>query len=343
MPGAGDAEQAAGGAMRRNANGAITPGALLRFHEQLLLVRRSEERLQALFADGEVPGFIHLSIGQEAVSVGVMSALQREDTIASTHRGHGHAIAKGMALDGFFAELLARDNGVCRGRGGSMHVAEMGVGMLGANGIVGAGPPIALGSALAHRLRKTGQIAVAFFGDGSLAEGVLHETFNIASLWKLPILFVCEANGWSEFSPVNRQIAFDLAAWCSAYGIDYSKVDGNDVVAVADEAAELVASVREGHGPALLECVTSRVRGHFEGDPQHYRPGDEQLGRDPLDVSREYLEQAAVAQGAVAEIVAAVDARVDAAVRAAREGAPAAFAAAQADVYAHNLRAGEAV
>ena len=326
----------------RNANGAFDGAALLCLHEQLLLVRRSEERLQAMFADGEVPGFIHLSIGQEAVSVGVMSALGRADTIASTHRGHGHAIAKGMALDGFSAELLARDNGVCRGRGGSMHVADMSIGMLGANGIVGAGPPIALGSALAHKLRATGQIAVAFFGDGSLAEGVLHETMNIASLWQLPMLFVCEANGWSEFSPVNRQIAFDLAAWCASYGLGYGKVDGNDVLAVADEAAEMAARVRAGGGPALLECTTSRVRGHYEGDAQRYRPADEEHGRDPLAVSAAYLAQAGVAESEVAAVVAGVEARVEAAVAAARTGAPAAFAAARGDVYADNLHGGEA-
>lgn len=328
--------------MVRNANGAVDHGTLLRFHEQLLLVRRCEERLQAMFADGEVPGFIHLSIGQEAVSVGVMNALDREDTIASTHRGHGHAIAKGMALDGFFAELLARDNGVCRGRGGSMHVADMSIGMLGANGIVGAGPPIALGSALAHKLRGTGRIAVAFFGDGSLAEGVLHETLNMASLWQLPILFVCEANGWSEFSPVNRQIAFDLASWCASYGLGYGKVDGNDVLAVADEAAEMAARVRGGGGPALLECTTSRVRGHYEGDAQRYRPADEQRGRDPVVVSQDYMARAGVAESDVSAVVARVEAQVEAAVAAARGGAPAAFAAARGDVYARDVRQGEA-
>ena len=156
--------------------------ALLRYYEQLLTIRRCEERLQRLSAEGEVPGFIHLGIGQEAISVGVMSALGPADTIASTHRGHGHALAKGMPLEGFFAELLARDSGVCRGRGGSMHVADMSVGMLGANGIVGAGLSIATGSALAHKLKKTGAIAVSFFGDGALAEGLLHECANMAAL-----------------------------------------------------------------------------------------------------------------------------------------------------------------
>jgi acetoin:2,6-dichlorophenolindophenol oxidoreductase subunit alpha len=219
---------------------------LLRHYEQLLTVRRCEERLQRLFAEGEVPGFIHLSIGQEAISVGVMSALGPADTIASTHRGHGHALAKGMPLQGFFAELLARDTGVCRGRGGSMHVADMSIGMLGANGIVGAGLSIATGSALAHKLKRSGNIAVSFFGDGALAEGLLHECGNMAALMKLPILFVCEANGWSEFSPTARQIAFDLADWSKAYGLPYRKIDGNDVLAVAGAAEAMAEGVRRG-------------------------------------------------------------------------------------------------
>lgn len=307
--------------------------ALLHFYEQLLLVRRCEERLMTLFADGEVPGFIHLSIGQEAVSVGVMSALGDADTIASTHRGHGHALAKGIPLDGFFAELLARDNGVCRGRGGSMHVADMRIGMLGANGIVGAGLPIALGSALAHHVHGSGHIAVSFFGDGALAEGVLHESVNIAALWKLPILFVCEANGWSEFSPVSRQIGFDLEAWSRSFGLTYRKVDGNDVLAVAEAAQSFVASIRAGDGPCLLECVTSRVRGHYEGDAQKYRSENDQPGSDPLVVAREQLVSDGVAEDRLAHIAQSIDERIDAAIAAARAGAAPTFEDALADVY----------
>lgn len=306
---------------------------LLHHYEQLLLVRRSEERLQTLFADGEVPGFIHLSIGQEAVSVGVMSALGPDDTIGSTHRGHGHAIAKGIPLDRFFAELLARDNGVCRGRGGSMHVADMSVGMLGANGIVGAGLPIALGSALAHRNLRNGNIAVSFFGDGALAEGVLHETFNMASLWKLPILFVCEANGWSEFSPVNQQIAFDLQAWSRSYGIPYHNVDGNDVTKVAEMTQEIVEFIRADGGPALLECVTSRIRGHYEGDAQKYRAADDVPTPEPVAVAHEQLIARGAGEQALAELADRVAAQVEAAVAAARSGPVASFEAALADVY----------
>jgi pyruvate dehydrogenase E1 component alpha subunit len=310
-----------------------TPDQLLHFYEQLLLVRRCEERLSRLFADGEVPGFIHLSIGQEAVSVGVMGSLRPTDTIASTHRGHGHAIAKGIALAGFFAELMGREAGLCRGRGGSMHVADMRIGMLGANGIVGAGVPIALGSALAHRIRKTDHIAVSFFGDGALAEGVLHESFNIAALWKLPILFVCEANGWSEFSPVARQIAFDLQAWTRSYGLPYLAVDGSDVVAVARAAQSTVERIRAGEGPAVLECSTSRVRGHYEGDAQKYRPRDEVHGRDPLEVAREQLIGQGVASAALDALAGRVSSDIDAAVTSARAAAVPAFAAARDDVY----------
>jgi pyruvate dehydrogenase E1 component alpha subunit len=313
--------------------GGSSAEALLRFYEQLLLVRRCEERLMTLFADGEVAGFIHLSIGQEAVSVGVMSALTGKDTIASTHRGHGHAIAKGIPLEGFFAELLGRDNGVCRGRGGSMHVADMSAGMLGANGIVGAGIPIALGSALAHHAQETGRIAVSFFGDGALAEGVLHESVNIAALWKLPILFVCEANGWSEFSPSARQIGFDLESWSRSFALIYRKVDGNDVLAVAEAAQSLVTALRKGSGPALLECVTSRVRGHYEGDAQKYRPADEGAGRDPLDVAREHLAGAGVTAERLSQVAAEIDERIETAIAVARSGPSPTFESALADVY----------
>ncbi len=309
------------------------PEVMLGHYEMLLRVRRCEERLARLFADGEVPGFIHLSIGQEAISAGVMSALGEADTIASTHRGHGHAIAKGMALEGFFAELLAREGGVCRGRGGSMHVADMSVGMLGANGIVGAGVPIALGSALAHKLRKTGGVAVSFFGDGALAEGVLHESANIAALWNLPILFVCEANGWSEFSPANSQIAFDLAGWSAAYGIGHSKVDGNDVVAVAEAAAGIVGELRAGGRPWVLECTTARIRGHFEGDAQRYRPQDEPAQDDPLDVAASRLAEAGVGAQRLAQLAERVEQEIEAAVATARAAPPASFEASFADVY----------
>jgi pyruvate dehydrogenase E1 component alpha subunit len=311
------------------------PARLLDLYRQLLLIRRSEERLSTMFADGEVPGFIHLSIGQEAVSVGVMSALTAEDTIASTHRGHGHAIAKGLPLDGFFSELLARNEGLCRGRGGSMHVADMSVGMLGANGIVGAGLSIALGSALAHKRLGRQAVAVAFFGDGALAEGLVHECFNMAALWRLPLLFVCENNGWSEFQPSSKQIAFKLGDLAPAYSIPHTAVDGNDVAAVAQAAERVVASVRGG-GPAILECLTTRVRGHFEGDAQKYRDPAE-IGalaeRDPVRVTATQLEELGISAAELSQAAETVEHLIAAAVEAARAGSDPDFEAARLDVY----------
>jgi TPP-dependent pyruvate/acetoin dehydrogenase alpha subunit len=314
----------------------IEAASLLELYRGLVLIRRAEERLSALFADGEVPGFIHLSIGQEAVSVGVMSALTANDTIASTHRGHGHAIAKGIPLDGFFAELLAKDEGLCRGRGGSMHVADLSVGMLGANGIVGAGLSIALGSALAHRTLKRPALAVAFFGDGALAEGLVHECFNLAALWKLPMLFVCENNGWGEFLPTSKQIVFALKDLAAAYEIGHTSVDGNDVAAVAAAARSLVGGIRAGDGPAILECLTTRVRGHFEGDAQKYRDPDELGGlseRDPLRIASAQLAAQGVDEAELARAAGEIDARIDRAVAAARQGREPSFEAARADVY----------
>jgi pyruvate dehydrogenase E1 component alpha subunit len=311
------------------------PARLLDLYRQLLLIRRSEERLSTMFADGEVPGFIHLSIGQEAVSVGVMSALTAEDTIASTHRGHGHAIAKGLPLDGFFSELLARNEGLCRGRGGSMHVADMSVGMLGANGIVGAGLSIALGSALAHKRLGRQAVAVAFFGDGALAEGLVHECFNMAALWRLPLLFVCENNGWSEFQPSSKQIAFKLGDLAAAYAIPHTAIDGNDVAAVADAAERVVAGVRGG-GPAILECLTTRVRGHFEGDAQKYRDPAE-IGalaeRDPVRVTATQLEELGISAAELSQAAETVEHLIAAAVEAARAGSDPDFEAARLDVY----------
>lgn len=328
----------------------------LRLYRGMCLVREVEERLATLFADGEIPGFIHLSIGQEAVPVGIAAALDHaafgrdrpnaenvidsknlaRDTLASNHRGHGHAIAKGLALDRFFLEIMGKEEGYCRGRGGSMHVADMSLGMLGANGIVGAGLSIALGSAMAHKVRGTDQVAVVFFGDGALAEGLLHESFNLAKLWALPLLLVCENNGWSEFSEVSRQLATDAVKLADAFGIAHARVDGNDVMAVHGKAAEAVARLRAGDGPFLLECVTQRVRGHFEGDPQKYRDAadiETAQREDPLHRCEALLAKLGVTSAAIAEIREDVARQVSDAVTAARAGSAPSAAAALADVY----------
>lgn len=299
------------------------------------LIREAELRLAQLFADGEVPGFIHLSVGQEGVAAGVCAALARTDTLASNHRGHGHALAKGLDLERFFLEIMGKAEGMCKGRGGSMHVADAAVGMLGANGIVGAGLPIAVGSALAHQGKRTGAVAAVFFGDGALAEGAMHESFNLASVWRLPVLFVCENNGWSEFSPTSRQLAADPCALALSHRIEARSVDGNDVIAVSEMAQTLVTEIRRGSGPRFLECRTTRVRGHFEGDPQKYRDAADAARSEDDPIGR--LERRLAADGVSADEIEAAEsdaiARVDAAVTRARSGTAPTFDSALRDVY----------
>ena len=315
----------------------MTPAPpLLDLYGRMATIRRAEERLSTLFSEGEVPGFLHLSIGQEAVPVGVCAALQAADTIASTHRGHGHALAKGVLLDEFFAEIMGRASGVCAGRGGSIHVADMRVGMLGANGIVGGGLALAAGSALAHQVRRRPNVAVAFFGDGAMAEGALHESLNLAKLWNLPLLFVCENNGWGEFTPLERQFTAKLAAFGTAFGIPYRSADGTDVEAVADAARAGVAAARGGAGPQILECATHRWRGHYEGDPQKYREAGNLAaarGQDPLAVAARKLEAQGIGPERLASAVREIGARIEAAVARARAAAEPEFGAAAADVY----------
>lgn len=313
----------------------IPADRLLALHRTMQLIRATETTLSKLFADSEIPGFIHLSVGQEAVAAGVIGALGPRDTFATTHRGHGHVLARGVALDRFFKEIMGRAGGICGGRGGSMHVADLALGVLGANGIVGAGLPLATGSALAHQTRRTGGVAVAFFGDGAMAEGALHECLNMAALWRLPLVFVCENNGWSEFSPTSRQFAATLDKLGAAFGIPHRRVDGNEVAAVADAASDLVEAARTG-GPRILECITTRWHGHFEGDPQRYRNADEIAGlpeNDPLRRSAEALLAAGIEESALAALVDAVDADIAAALEAARADALPDFDAALRDVY----------
>ncbi|WP_051249045.1 thiamine pyrophosphate-dependent dehydrogenase E1 component subunit alpha [Acidovorax sp. JHL-9] len=299
-------------------------------------IREVESALIKLFADSEVPGFIHLSIGQEGVAAGVMSALKPQDTIATTHRGHGHVLARGLDLGLFFGEIMGKAGGICGGRGGSMHVSDMALGIIGANGIVGAGIPIALGSALAHDVKGNAGVAVAFFGDGAMAEGVLHETMNLAAIWKLPLLLVCENNGWSEFSPTSRQFVAPLEAIAGAFGLPYARADGAHVLEVADVATRMIKGLREGAGAAVLECSTKRVRGHYEGDPQKYRDAAEIEAldlTDPLIAGRMRLLQEGTSEAEVQQIDDAVAADVQAAVERARSDALPEFEAALSGVY----------
>lgn len=319
---------------------------LLALNRTMLLIRGVEESLIKLFSDSEVPGFIHLSLGQEAVAAGVMAALDARDTMATTHRGHGHVLARGLDLDLFFREIMGKAGGICGGRGGSMHVADMRLGIIGANGIVGAGIPIALGSALAHSVRGSGGVAVVFFGDGAMAEGVLHETLNIAALWKMPLLLVCENNGWSEFSPTALQFAAQLKDLAGAFGIPHTQVDGSDVEAVAGAAAALVGEIRTGAGARVLECSTHRVRGHYEGDPQKYREAAELAAgaaADPLKHARKALLARGVKAQALDAAVTEIEAQVQAAIARAREDVLPEFEAAFADVYTQGARATDGV
>jgi pyruvate dehydrogenase E1 component alpha subunit len=310
------------------------PEELLNLYERMITIRFVETRLGELFSEGKIPGFIHVSIGQEAIAVGVASALDIEDTLASTHRGHGHALAKGMSPEALMQEILGHAEGACQGRGGSLHVADFSVGMLGANGIVGAGIPIALGSALAHKTQANGRVAVVFFGDGALGQGLLYESLNMAKLWMLPLLFVCENNGWSEFTPTSLQQAGNLRALAESFGIVHRQVDGNNVEEVANAARLMVEDLRGGNGPVVLECITSRVKGHYEGDPQPYRKGiDEPRRHEPIEFVLSRLQKEGFSQTDVEKVTNRVRQLVETATASALAGHEPSFEAALADVY----------
>lgn len=246
------------------------------FYRQMWLIRRFEQKAIQLFQEGHIRGSIHLSIGQEAVAVGVCSALRENDLVATTHRGHGHCLMKGVDPERMFAELLGRETGVCKGRGGSMHVADLSKGILGANGIVGAGLPIAVGGALAALYRGTGQVVVCFFGDGASNTGAFHESLNLSAVWRLPVVWVCENNMYGMTTPARDVTAVeDVALRAASYNMPGLVVDGNDVEAVFHAALEFVDRARQGKGPALLECKTYRWEGHFYGDPMVYRSKQE--------------------------------------------------------------------
>lgn len=262
----------------RVAEGNRTPNddGYLELFRSMLRVRRVEERLLEVFAAGKIPGFIHVSIGQEAVATGVCSCLTPKDTIFTTHRGHGHTLAKGMELKPFMAEIFGRGDGACHGNSGSMHVASSEAGVGGANGIVGAGMPIALGSAFASAFKGDDGVTAVFFGDGASNQGTFHESMNLAALWNLPLLFVCENNGWAQFTSQKSYMKIDsIARRADGYGMPGVVVDGGDVVQVRNAARIAVAQARAGEGPTLIECKTHRWFGHYAGDPQKYRPSDD--------------------------------------------------------------------
>jgi len=249
-------------------------------YRALWRIRLFEGQVQRLAALGEVPGFPHLSTGQEAVAVGVCEHLTRADVLFTSHRGHGHTLAKGSDMRAVFAEIIGRDTGLCRGRGGSMHLVDAANGMLGATGVVAGNLPLAAGAAWAAQTASAAKgetsISVVFFGDGATGAGVFHETLNLAALWKLPLLFVCENNGYAEFTSREEHSNVQQAsAFAKPYGMPAVTIDGNDLLAVHTAAGNAIAAMRRGSGPYFLECMTHRMAGHFVGDAQHYRSKDE--------------------------------------------------------------------
>jgi 2-oxoisovalerate dehydrogenase E1 component len=291
-------------------------------HRRMLRIRGFEERVSVLYRDGEVPGFVHLSIGQEAAAVGACWPLGPADVITSTHRGHGHCLAKGLDPLGMFGELMGKEQGTNRGRGGSMHIADPKLGIFGANGIVAAGLPIAVGAATAAQLRGDGSVAVAFFGDGAPAQGAFHEALNLAAVWQLPVVFFCENNGYAEFSPASTQHAAPLERRAAGYGLDYVAVDGNDVTETAAVMEEFVSAIRGGRGPAVVEATTYRWHGHYEGDPQRYRDADEVRGweaRDPIPAHEARLRGVGVGDEELTALAASVREELDAALEVARQ------------------------
>ncbi|MFI1732203.1 thiamine pyrophosphate-dependent dehydrogenase E1 component subunit alpha [Streptomyces acidicola] len=298
---------------------------LLALYEQMVLVRRTEKAAHDLFLSGLVKGTTHLAAGHEAIAVGASAALRADDYVFATYRGHHHALARGATPEECLAELMSRATGLCRAKGGSMHLTKASTGMLGSYAIVGAHLPMAVGAAWSARLRGTGQVAVAFFGDGATNIGAFHEALNLAAVWKLPVLFVCENNLYMEYTPIAdvTSVARPAADRASAYGIPGEVVDGNDVVLVREAVFRLAERARTGDGPALLEAETYRHFGHSRADPATYRPPEEVerwLGHDPLDIARGRLTDL----GVPAETLADVDERARDVVQGAVDAAKAA-------------------
>jgi pyruvate dehydrogenase E1 component alpha subunit len=273
-------------------------------------IRRFEERLIELHKLGRLPGFVHLYIGEEAIAVGVCSALRPDDRITSTHRGHGHLIAKGAEVRNMMAELFGKVDGCCRGKGGSMHIMDFSLGILGTNGIVGGGIPIATGAAFADKHLGSDKVTVAFFGDGASNQGVFFEAMNLASIWKLPVIFLCENNGYTEWTPTEQLTAGQIADRGIAMGVPGEQLDGNDVIAVREAATRAVARARGGEGPTLIECRTYRHHGHNQGEEAftgNYRDEDEIArwrANDPID---RYMERLTASGVATKDEMAAMD------------------------------------
>ena len=296
-PHGGDASLSRTVAIAEQKGRALSRETLQEFLRDMLLIRRFEEKVEERFRAGELPGFLHVAIGQEGVAVGVCRALEEDDVIASTHRAHGHTLAKGTEPNALMAELYGKVEGCSRGYGGSMHLYDIERGNLGANAVVGGGLPAIVGSALAFKMRGEPRVAVAFFGDGATNIGTFHEALNLAQLWNVPAVFVCEDNHYAESTPAKQHLPIDdLSKRAEAFGMKAIKVDGQDVEAVFKAAQEALAHARGGAGPVFLHAETYRLTGHYVGDPQVYRPKEEirelRQTQDPVDKLRERLELA---------------------------------------------------
>lgn len=316
----------------------LTDDKLKNMFETMLTIRYFEKEAQNKFAEGVVPGFVHLYIGEEAIATGACEALREDDYITSTHRGHGHIIAKGGDIKNMMAELYGKSDGYCKGKGGSMHIADATKGILGANGIVGAGHNIAAGAGLSIAYRGTDQVCVCFFGDASTNQSTFHEALNLASVWKLPVIFVCENNGYGiSVSQERHQNITDISVRAQSYNMPGFTVDGNDVLAVYEAVSEAVKHARAGKGPTLVECKTYRHRGHFEGDPTVYRTKEELeewLMKDPIPRYEEYLlENEIMAQEDVDALKSKVTEKVEEAVKFAEESPVPELDAVVQDVY----------
>ena len=289
----------------------LTNEQLIEMYTTMVKIRTFENRVAELFAGGKIPGFVHLYVGEEAVATGVCANLTDKDYITSTHRGHGHLIAKGGDIKQMMAELFGKKTGYCKGKGGSMHIADLDLGIMGANGIVGGGPPLASGAALACQYLGNDGVAVCFFGDGASNQGTTHEAMNLASCWKLPVVFVNENNMYGISSCTRDSMCVpNVADRAGGYGIPGVVVDGNDVVAVWEAAGEGISRARQGKGPSLVECKTYRHKGHFEGDPCAYREDaelEEWKEKDPIPrLERKLVEMEVLTGNRIEEIKGAL-------------------------------------
>ena len=287
---------------------------LLDAYRTMKTIREFEERVHVEFAKGGIPGFVHLYAGEEASATGVCMNLTDDDYIASNHRGHGHCIAKGVEVSGMMAEIYGKASGTCHGKGGSMHIADLDVGMMGANGIVGGGPPLACGAALTAKLQGRGGVALAFFGDGASNQGTTFESMNLATVWKLPVVFVAENNGYAEATASSWSVSCkDISMRAEGFGMPGVTVDGHDFFAVHEATKKAVQRARAGDGPSLIECKLDRFFGHFEGDNQKYRaPNEVKMIRDEKDCIKRFSATVTAATEITLDDLAAIDAEVHA-------------------------------